>query len=208
MQRNTLLAAGGIAVALLIGAWQLRGTGTADREVELLDPARVVLIRTPGGFLQVGEMRKAEEFAWQTTWECPLVDCSGLPRTVSRIRVKAHYVYRIPLAAEWKLQPAGDHYTLRVPPVQLQEPVAFDTTTAEIATEQSFFSPAAAPNREKALRYLGPELAQRGASSAYLRAQQQSAEQTIQEFARKWMLEQGGKPAKPIQVEFTGASPL
>jgi hypothetical protein len=205
--RSLTLAA---IVAVALGAWiQFGKFGTAERRVEVLDPARVELIRTPGGFLQVGEMRKVEEFGWQTAWECPFLDCSKLPKTVSKIRVKAQYVYRIPLAAEWRLEPEGDHYKLTVPPLQLQRPVAFDTTSMEIVTtEQSVFSPGAAPNRENALRYLGPELAQRGASLSYMDLQQKTAEQTVREFARKWMIEQGKKSERPIRVVFNGPNPL
>jgi hypothetical protein len=210
MKHITTLALATLAAAAVLGAWhQLGKFGTRQQAVEILDPARIELIRTPGGFLQVGEMRKLEEFGWQTTWECPLADCGKLPKTISRIRVKAQYVYRIPLAAEWRLEPEGDHYKLTVPPLQLQRPVAFDTRSMEIATtEQSLFSPGAAPNRENAVRHLGPELAQRGASLTYIDAQQKSAEQTVREFARKWMLEQGKKNERPIRVLFDGPSPL
>jgi hypothetical protein len=198
-----------VAIAL-IGAWQQLGTigSTTESKVEVLDPAKVELIRTPGGFLQVTEMRKVEEFAWQTGWACPVLDCSKLPKTISKIRVKAHYVYRIPLAAQWRLQPEGQHYQLSVPPLQLQLPVAFDTTSVEIVTtESSILSPPVAPNRDKLLRQLGPELAQRGAGPAYTEAQQLDAERTVREFAQKWMLEQGRKIERPIQIKFNGPNP-
>jgi hypothetical protein len=210
MKAVTSLTVAALAVAAALGAWhQLGRFGTAEKVIAFLDPATVELIRTPGGLLQVAEMRKVEEFGWQTTWECPFVDCSQLPKTISRIRVKAQYVYRIPLAAQWRLEPEGDHYRLTVPPLQLQRPVAFDTTSMEIITsEQGLFSPDAAPNRENAVRHLGPELAQRGASLAYMDAQQKTAEQTVREFARKWMLEQGKKSERPIRVVFNGPSPL
>ena len=209
MQSRRLIAIAALVALIAIGWYLLGRFGTSGQRVEILDPARVELIRTPGGFLQVGELRKVEEFGWRTSWECPLIDCSQLPSTVSKIRVKAHYVYRIPLAAQWRLEPEGDHYKLSVPPVQLQAPVAFDTHSMELATtEQSIFSPAAPPNRDKALRYLGPELARRGASLPYLDAQHRNAEATVREFARKWMLEQGKKPDRPIRVVFDAPSPL
>jgi hypothetical protein len=212
MKRSTsFVLLGAIALVTVIGLWhQLARIGSVhEQKVEILDPARIELIRTPGGFLQVGAIAKIEEFGWQTAWECPFVDCTQLPRTISKVRVKAQYVYRIPLAAEWRLEPEGDHYKLTVPPVQLQRPVAFDTGSMEIVTtEQSVFSPAAAPNRENAVRHLGPELAQRGGSAAYPDAQQRNAEQTVREFARKWMLEQGRKTERSIRVVFNGPNPL
>jgi hypothetical protein len=78
----------------------------------------------------------------------------------------------------------------------------------EIETQGGVFSPAAAPNRENAIRHIGPELAQRGATAAYMDAQQRTAEKTVREFASKWMIEQGKKPARPITVVFTGPNPL
>jgi hypothetical protein len=68
-------------------------------------------------------------------------------------------------------------------------------------------SPAAAPNRENAIRHLGPELAQRGASDGYLDAQREAATKTIREFAEKWMREQGRKLGRPVVVTFTGPDP-
>jgi hypothetical protein len=198
--------------AVLLGvaavAWNQFGKLASEERVEILDPARVEMIRTPGGLLEVSAMEKVEEFGWHTSWECPLVDCSKLPKTFSKVRVKAHYIYQIPLAAEWRLEPAGDHYNLKVPALQLRRPVAFDTATMEIETTRGVFSPAAAPNRENAIRHIGPELAQRGEAATYKDAQQRPAEKTVREFAQKWMIEQGKKPTRRITVLFTGANPL
>ena len=209
MTRRRWIAAGCVAVAALLAAWtQWRGW-QGQGKFEILDPARIQIVRTPGGFLQVSELRKVEDFGWRTSWECPLIDCSKLPRTISTIRVKAHYTYRIPLADEWRIEPEGADYKLTVPPVQLQAPVAFDTSSVEIETlEKSIISPAAGPNRDNALRHLGPELAQRGASLPYVNAQHQAAEQTVREFAQKWMTQQGKRIDRPIRVVFDGPNPL
>ena len=199
------------AAAVLLGvaavAWHQSGKRSPEERVEILDPAKVQMIRTPGGLLEVSAMEKVEEIGWRTSWDCPIVDCSGLPQTVSKIRIKAHYAYQIALAEQWRLEPEGDHYKLTVPPLQLRQPVAFDTQGMEIETKAGVFSPAAAPNREKAIRHIGPELAQRGATAAYLDAQQRTAEKTVREFAQKWMFEQGKKTARPITVVFTGPNP-
>ena len=209
MKHVVPLALAAIVAATAVVVWQQVGTvGTTSERVEMLDPAKVELIRTPGGFLQVTAMAKVEEFGWQTGWACPILDCTRLPKTISRVRVKAHYSYGIPLAAEWRLEPQGDHYRLVVPPLQLQRPVAFETTSMEVVTtESSVLSPAAPANRENALRHLGPELAQRGSSAAYLDSQQKNAEQTVREFAKKWMLEQGKRTERPIKVVFSGPNP-
>jgi hypothetical protein len=154
-------------------------------------------------------MEKVEEFGWSSRYTCPLVDCPQLlTPTISRIRVRAHYVYRIPLAHEWKLELERDHYKLTVPQPQLQAPVGFHTEDFEIQTlTDGWFSPPAAANREALIRHLGPELAQRGAQAPYLEAQRPNAEKSVQEFARKWMLEQGKKATLPIKVAFSAPNP-
>lgn len=175
--------------------------------VAMLDPAKVILLRTPGGFLEVGALEKVEEFGWSSRYTCPVVDCPNLlTPTVSRIRVRAHFVYRVPLAEQWTLAPQGDHYVLTVPQPQLHLPVAFHTRDMQIqTTEKGWLSPAEGPNREAVVRHLGPELAKRGIEPGYLQAQRPAAEKTVQEFARKWMLEQGQRSALPIEVRFQGA---
>src|SRR5688572_27891269 len=123
------LAAAAVLLGVAAVAWLQFGKSVLEERVELLDPAKVVMVRTPGGLLEVSAMEKVEELGWRTSWDCPLVDCSKLPNTFSKVRVKAHYVYQIPLAAEWSLAPEGDRYKLTVPALQLRRPVAFDTAT-------------------------------------------------------------------------------
>src|SRR5215213_9103153 len=95
-----IVAAGAIAAAA--AAWLT--ARVREEPSALLDPAQIILVRTPGGFLEVGALEKVEEFGWSSRYTCPLVDCPQLlTPTISRIRVRAHFVYRVPLAAEWKL---------------------------------------------------------------------------------------------------------
>src|SRR4051794_23942021 len=92
-------------LAVAIGAFISTGKLRKQERSEILDPARILLLRTPGGFLEVGSLEKVEEFGWSTSWDCgPVADCGKLfGPTVSRIRVRAQYTYRIPLAEEWRL---------------------------------------------------------------------------------------------------------
>jgi len=177
-----------------------------EERTDLLDPARVVLLRTPGGYLEVGSLEKVEEFGWSSSWNCgPVADCGKLfGATVSRIRVRAKYTYRIPLADQWRLVQDGQQWRLRVPAVELGKPVPFHTEDVEIQTTAGWLSPPAGPNRELLLRNLGPELAKRGGQPAYLEAQRPMAQQTVVEFARKWMLEQDKGSELPIQVTLGG----
>ncbi len=207
-QRAALWIAAAAFLALVATAWVLREPAR-EHAATVLDPAHIIVLRTPGGFLEVGAIEKAEEFGWSARYTCPLMDCPRLLKpTISRIKVRARYVYRVPLQAQWKLLPQGDHYQLTVPAPQLQEPVGFHTPDMEIRTTKGgWLSPPAAPNQQAVLRHLGPELARRGNDPAYLQAQRPYAEKTVQEFARKWMIEQGHIADLPIRVTFAGPAP-
>ena len=200
-----ILAAAVAFVAAILSTWHDR----KEQSQQVLDPARVVLLRTPGGLLEVGSLEKAEEFGWKSSWDCgPVADCGKLfGTTVSRVRVRARYTYRIPLADEWRLERDGAQWRLQVPQVQLATPVPFHTGDVEINTTSGWLSPPAGPNRDLLLKNIGPELARRGVEPAYLQAQQPLAEKTVAEFARRWMLEQRKGSDLPIHVTFSGPPP-
>ena len=183
-------------VALSLGERQERATR--------LDPAQVIVLRTPGGYLEVSALVKNEEFGWRSAYTCLGRDCGPLlGQRTGRIRVPVHYTWRIPLAEHWTLQPEGEAYVLSVPAPQPLLPPGIDVGQAEFKTEKGgLLAPAEAPNQAMLLKHLGPELAQRAQRIEYLRAQLPAAEKTVQEFARKWMAEQDLRPGKPIKVEF------
>jgi hypothetical protein len=204
--RVALTGAVVVVAVLVIFGWSR--WGTREESVTRLDPARVRIVRTPGGMLEVATLQKAEEFGWQVTHTCPLIDCGELlGKTTSDIKVTAHYTYRIPLEPQWTLRFDKDHYELVVPPLQPTVPVAFDTAGMQIRTEKgSWLSPAAGPNREAVVRNLGSELARRADRPDYKRLAEQSAAATVAEFAGKWMTEQTGPAQHPIRVRFQTAT--
>jgi hypothetical protein len=192
------------AVALL--AWQ--GVQRAGRPVQeavtSLDPAQVVVLRTPGGFLEVATLVKNEEFGWRSSYTCLGQDCGPLlGQRVGRIRVPVHYTYRIPLADTWTLQLRGDHYELSVPAPQPLLPPAIDSGRAEITSESGgLLAPGVLANQQALLNNLGPELARRAQRVEYLRQQLPAAEQTVREFAERWMRQQVQGPRRPVRVAF------
>jgi hypothetical protein len=204
--RVALTGAAVVVAVLVIFGWSR--WGTREESVTRLDPARVRIVRTPGGMLEVATLQKAEEFGWQVTHTCPLIDCGELlGKTTSDIKVTAHYTYRIPLEPQWTLRFDKDHYELVVPPLQPTVPVAFDTAGMQIRTEKgSWLSPAAGPNREAVVRHLGGELATRAQRQDYKRLAEQSAAATVAEFAGKWMGEQMDPAQHPIRVSFKAAT--
>ena len=175
--------------------------------MRLLDPAQVVVLRTPGGMLEVATLVKTEEFGWRSSHTCPVLDCGEIfGYTVSRARVPAHYVYRVPLAETWELRLQGNEYVLTVPAPQLKLPVAIESSKLEIESKRgSWLSPPVGPNVQSLMRRLEAELGRRALQPEYLQAQRASAAKTIAEFAQKWMAEQVKTPGRPVRVQFKDA---
>jgi hypothetical protein len=174
-----------------------------QERVVIADPARIVVIRTPGGMLEVATITREEEFGWSTRYQCPLIDCPAILRkTVSKVRVPVHYVYRVPLAETWSLVPRGDHFELTVPGLEPQSPVAFETAKLQVETSRGWFTPPAHGNEQALVRELGSELGRRSGQERYLTIAQPHASKTVEEFARKWMAEQKLPTDKPIRVRF------
>ena len=199
----TIAAIGvGVAGALLY----VRGLPwrSTEEQVRTLDPAQVVVLRTPGGFLEVSTLVKNEEFRWRSSYTCMGQDCGGLlGERIGQIRVPVHYAYRIPLAETWTLTLDGDAYVLSVPAPQPLLPPGIETQKAEITSERGgLLAPPAAGNQAMLLKNLGPELAQRAQRIEYLQQQTPAAEKTVREFAEKWMKEQRTEPTRPVRVEF------
>jgi hypothetical protein len=200
----------GVAVLALAaaGGWfvlQRSVFGRAEGPVHVLDPARVVVLRTPGGHLDVATLVKVEEFGWRSSRTCLWRDCGWLlGQRVGRIKVPVHYTYRIPLADTWTLRPLGEGqgYVLSVPAPQPMLPPAIDLEKAEFRSEQGgLLAPDSAANQALLLQNLGPELARRAERVDYLQMQAPSAEKTVREFAQKWMREQLTGPNTTIRVE-------
>ena len=178
--------------------------GLSEEKIRMLDPAQVVVLRTPGGFLDVATLVKTEEFRWRSSRECMGRDCGPvLGERIGQIRVPVHYTYRIPLAEPWTLKLKGDSYVLSLPaPVPLLPP-GIDTAKAEFKSESGgLLPPGNAANQANLLKHLGPELAERAQRIEYLRQQMPVAESTVKEFAEKWMKEQIKGSTKPVRVEF------
>lgn len=198
-----VLVAAGVALLARHGGVEL-WPGVREERVSRLDPAQVIVLRTPGGFLEVSTLVKNEEFGWRSAYTCLGRDCGPLlGHRTGHIRVPVHYTWRIPLADHWTLRPQGDTYVLSVPPPQPLLPPAIDIGKSEFRSEKGgLLAPAEAPNQAQLLKHLGPELAQRAQRIDYLREQMPAAEKTVQEFARRWMAEQAVRDGRPIQVEF------
>ena len=167
-----------------------------------------LVIRTPGGMLEVSTLIKNEEFGWSTKYNCPLISCDAfLKPTISHIRAPVHYTYRLPLDEKWTLTRRGAFYELTVPPEQPKLPPAVEFAKMQIRTVRGWLSPSTQGNREVLLRQLGAELEKRSTQESYLAAQRVEARKTVAEFAHKWMGEQGVAKklnGLPLKVTFKG----
>ena len=195
-------------MALLIGIFSFV---LKEKLLPVLAKDVIVVLRTPGGMLEVTTLIRNEEFRWSTTHTCPIVNCEKLfGATISEVRVPVHYTYRIPLSAEWKLKLEKDHFDLVVPLPEPKLPAAIVTEKLEIRTDKKWFSPNKGEHRESVIRNLGVEFDRKALQKNYLDAQREDARKTVAEFAQKWMLAQG-VPANirgyPVRVIFPDDPP-
>lgn len=198
----------GIAFLLMLLASYAINPTTSETKITRLAKDEIVVVRTPGGMLEVSTLIKNEEFGWSTKHTCPFINCGDLLKaTISDIRVPVHYTYRIPLSENWTLKPKATHYELVVPMEEPKLPVAIDFTKMEMRTSKGWLSPNERENRESLLRQLGPELARRSTQKHYIEAQREASQNTIVEFSDKWMKEQGLEKRRadmPVKVVFSG----
>ena len=184
----------------------LMSIDTNEQQLPVLAKDELIILKTPGGMLEVTTLIRNEEFRWSTAHTCGKLNCEKLfGATISDVRVPVHYTYRIPLSAEWKLKPEKDHFELAVPLPEAKLPAAIATEKLEIRTDRKWFSPNKADHHESVIRNLGAEFDRRAMQKNYLDAQREDARRTVVEFAQKWMLAQG-VPANirgyPIRVSF------
>lgn len=197
----------GVFAAVLLGlafaGGYLYGSYKTRIEPSYLVGDRYRVVRTPGGLLEVATLQKQESFAWQTSWTCPANLCGFLPTSNAQISAKAHYTYRIPLAAYWVLEKVSNdplQYRLKVPKLEPKLPVAVSLSTIRIINSGSVFAPPG-PSLPRMLAYMQPLLDARANSPEYLRAQEANARKTVEEFARKWMRDGESKIPSTATIE-------
>ena len=159
-----------------------------------------VLLRTPGGRLEISEIQQTESFEVSRDH-----DVLGVPvgSTFSRIRVPAHYRYHVELAPEWRVtvQPGGGVRVI-APRVRPTLPVAIDTARIE-KESRGLWSMFTGPDQLAALeKSITASLATKAASAPMLARQREAARATVAEFVQKWLMTQTDwKPHAGQQVE-------
>ena len=190
-----------LANALLVW-WLWRGP--VPHPVALpLAAGEVVVLRTPGGRLELAELKQVETF--EVARDHTVL---GVPvgSTFSRIRVPAHYRSHVELTPEWRVrvQPDGSVRVI-APRLQPTQPVAIDTARLE-KESRGLWSLFTGPAQLEALeRSITESLARKAATAPVLARQREAARQTLAEFVARWLMTQTAWQAhadKPVRVLF------
>jgi hypothetical protein len=174
----------GIAANAALFAWQLR---SPPGKTITSFSASAVVMRTPGGLLEVSTISAEERFD-STTSHTVL----GVPvgKTVAQVRVPAVYRYHIPLAKDWNLSSTGNTLVVIAPPVRPSLPVAIDTAKLE-SFSAGIWSPltgaAAVASLQKSIT---STLSAKAATPDLIKLQREAARQTVTEFVQKWVVQQ------------------
>ena len=203
-QRNTVLLLVTLGAGGLIAAQTVPPISPGFDLASLLPQARstpseeVIVLRTPGGLLEVSRIHATEIIDARITHTILGVN---IGETVPRIRVPAVFRYHVELASEWTVHRNGDVFTVIVPPIRPSLPVAIDLGAIERDVAGTwvllpFTSRAALSDLE---RTVTEKLAEKARSRDYLDRQRQEARETVREFARKWIIEQTRWPSSGIQ---------
>ncbi len=149
----------------------------------------ILVMRTPGGMLEVSTVRAREQFDKRFVYS---VLGHDIGETVAHIRVPATYRYHIELAPEWKIVRNEAVFTVVAPPVMPSLPVAVDLAKMEKDVGGSWML---VPfNEDEDLNALEREittkLGEKAASPVYLQMQREHARKTVTEFVEKWMVTQ------------------
>ena len=185
------IATVGMGSAALVSILASTDSITVDDQVEArsAQAAEVIVLRTPGGLLEVSRMYATESFDAKVAHEL-----WGIPigETVPHIRVPAVYRYHVELAPEWRVTRLNGLFIVTSPPVRPSLPVAVDFSGLERDVGGTWLLvPLVGEADLRALeRRLTDKLAEKAASAAYIGWQREDARKTVREFVLKWLKEQ------------------
>ncbi|MDO5691407.1 MAG: hypothetical protein Q4G70_02860 [Pseudomonadota bacterium] len=188
-----------LLVNALLGWWLWRAQPLAPPP-EPQATSEAVVLRTPGGRLEVAELKQVETFEVSRDHQV-----LGVPvgSTFSRIRVPAHYRSHVELAPEWtvRVRPDGSVRVI-APRLRPSLPVAIDTARME-KESRGLWSMFTGPEQMAALeKSITASLARKAATAPMLGRQREAARATVAEFVRKWLMTQTEwKPLAGKKVE-------
>ena len=183
-----LCAAMVLALAYTLGH-SLEHWSSAETGVDSGVGEEVLVMRTPGGLLEVSTVHASEHF--DQTIEYHLLGIK-IGETVPHIRVPAVYRYHIELAPEWPVRRVGHVFTVVAPGVEPSLPVAVDLGHMRKDVGGSWVLVAfnASKDLDVLERQITAKLAQKAGSPVYVQMQREHARKTVVEFVRKWLVTQ------------------
>lgn len=163
---------------------------------------RPVIMRTPGGILEVATLNFTERIE---RIDSRIIAGLNLGETVSQIDVPATYRYQIELAPEWKMEIRGKTCFIISPPIRPSLPVAIETEQMHKRTQSGW----ARFNKRKNLAALEKEISsklqEKASSEEYLQLVLEPARKTVSEFVSKWLIKEqqwSDDPEYQIKVAF------
>jgi hypothetical protein len=179
-----------LGAALALGYFQPYAEDLYSKlDVRTVPSEETIVLRTPGGLLEVSQIRKPERLEARFAHTLAGVE---IGHTEPRIQVPAVYRYHIELAQEWKVLRTRGVFTVVAPAVKASLPVAFDwkTSKKEVSGSWLLLPFKRAGDLDKLERSITATLAERAQSAGYLEEQREDARATVREFVRTWLVEQ------------------
>lgn len=187
-----LLATLGVGGAIALGYSKPTSEIAASKildSVRSAPRAEVILLRTPGGLLEVSRIHATEVFDATVKHSIFGIEVG---ETMPRIRVPAVYRYHIELAPEWRVVRADGVFTIVAPRVRPSLPVAVDFAgmQKDLAGTWILLPFTSTDDLDTLERSITTKLAEKAKSRDYIDRQREDARETVREFARKWLVEQ------------------
>ena len=187
-----LLAALGVGAALALGYSQPTSETAASQIIGAVRAAprsEVIVLRTPGGLLEVSRVYATEVF--DATIQHEILGLR-IGETMPRIRLPAVYRYHIELEPVWRVMRVDGVFTVVAPRVQPSLPVAVDFAAMQkdVAGTWILLPFTGADDLDTLERSITTKLAEKAKSRDYIDREREDARETVREFARKWLVEQ------------------
>ena len=193
-----------LLLGLVAGAYwsasRLSGT-TEQVHTQVMTPEVPVVLRTPGGTLEVATIRATERFSRRDTKSFWGID---LGETVSEVAVQATYRFHMPLAQQWPVQLKDGVAEVNAPAFRPSLPVAFDTQTMATHSRNGWARFNEADSLAALQRSLTPQLNQRAQAPHYQALVADAARRTVAEYVRTWLITSGRGPVREVRVRFPG----
>lgn len=149
----------------------------------------ILVMRTPGGLLEVSTVRATELF--DTKYVYSLLGMK-VGETAPHIRVPAMYRYHVELAPEWVIRRSGETFSVIAPAVKPSLPVAVDLAQMQKDVGGTWYLIpfGDAEDLDALEKRITAKLEEKARSSVYVNMQRDAARKTVREFVEKWLITQ------------------